>query len=175
MDAQYPGFYPPQRLMGFNADDLDVGPLVEFEQPVTEVHRHPDAAIPATPPRPRGNSDIRIDTASSTPAASTTPLPLRRNLSNHYQPGDTAVLAKEYVMNITVKEALRSRGAEAERVILKELSQMIDKKVWTPVHMSVLTNTEKHGIIRSQMFLKEKYLPNVEFEKLKVRLVAGGN
>ena len=122
MDAQYPGSYPLQRLMEFNADDLDVGPLVEFEEPVTEVHRHPYAAIPATTPRPRGNSGIRIDTASSTLAASTTPLPLRRNLPNHYQPGDTAVRAKEYVMNITGKEALRSRGAEAERVILKELS-----------------------------------------------------
>ena len=66
MDAQYPGSYPPQRLMEFNADDLDVSPQVEFEEPVTEVHRHPDAAIPATPPRPRGYSDIRIDAASST-------------------------------------------------------------------------------------------------------------
>ena len=54
-------------------------------------------------------------------------------------------------------------------------SQMRDKKVWTPVHLSVLTNTEKHGIIRSQMFLKEKYLPTGAFEKLKARLVAGGN
>ena len=102
-------------------------------------------------------------------------LPLRRNLLDYYQPGDTAVLVKEYAMNITVKEALRSRGAEAERVILKELAQMKDKKVWTPVHMSVLSSTEKHGIIRSQMFLKEKYLPTGEFEKLKARLVAGGN
>ena len=52
---------------------------------------------------------------------------------------------------------------------------MIDEKVWTPVRMSVLTNTEKHSIICSQMFLMEKYLPNGEFEKLKARLVAGGN
>ena len=37
----------------------------------------------------------------------------------------------EHVLNISVKEALRSRGAEAELVILKELSQMLDKKVWT--------------------------------------------
>ena len=33
----------------------------------------------------------------------------------------------------------------------------------------------KSGIIRSQMFLKEKYLPTGAFEKLKARLVAGGN
>ena len=33
----------------------------------------------------------------------------------------------------------------------------------------------EEGIIRSQMFLKEKYLPTEKFEKLKARLVAGGN
>ena len=94
---------------------------------------------------------------------------------HHYNPNEAAVLVKDYAMNIRVKEALKSRGAEAERVILQELGQMRDKKVLTPVHMSVLTNTEKHGIIRSQMFLKEKYLPTGIFEKLKARLVAGGN
>lgn len=47
--------------------------------------------------------------------------------------------------------------------------------VWTPVHVSALLSTEKHRIIRSQMFLKEKYLPTGVFEKLKARLVAGGN
>ena len=39
----------------------------------------------------------------------------------------------------------------------------------------LLTSTEKHEIIRSQMFLKENYLSTGEFEKLKARLVAGGN
>jgi hypothetical protein len=34
-----------------------------------------------------------------------------------------------HVMNITVREALRTRGHEAERVIMKELKQMLDKKV----------------------------------------------
>ena len=38
-----------------------------------------------------------------------------------------------------------------------------------------LSATEKRSIIRSQMFLKEKYLPTGKFEKLKARLVAGGN
>ena len=35
----------------------------------------------------------------------------------------------DYVMNITGKNALKSRGVEAERVIQKELSQMMYKKV----------------------------------------------
>ena len=76
----------------------------------------------------------------------------------------------EHIMNITVKQALRTRGVEAEKVIMKELSQMIEKKVWCPVTLSSLSSVERSRIIRSQMFLKEKFLPTGEFEKLK----AGG-
>ena len=146
---------------------------MEFYEPVIEAFNHRDASVPVTPPRSVGARELTSSTIRSIAPAIIPPL--RRNLLNYYQPGDTIVLAKEYAMNITVKEALRIRGAEAERVILKELAQMRDKKVWTPIHLSVLTSTEKHGIIRSQMFLKEKYLPNGEFEKLKARLVAGGD
>ena len=35
----------------------------------------------------------------------------------------------EHIMNITVKQALRTRVIEAEKVIMKELSQMIDDGV----------------------------------------------
>ena len=82
---------------------------------------------------------------------------------------------KEYVLNISVNEALRTRGKEAESVILKELGQMIKKKVWTPVDIQRLPREEKARIIRSSMFLKEKFLASGEFEKLKARLVAGGD
>ena len=83
--------------------------------------------------------------------------------------------SEERVMNITVREAIRTRGEEAERVIMKELGQMINKKVWTPIDGKKLTAEERRGIIRSSMFLKEKYLASGEFEKLKARLVAGGD
>ena len=49
----------------------------------------------------------------------------------------------EYVLNISVNEALRTRGKDAEVVILKELSQMIEKKVWTPVECG---ESENHQI-----------------------------
>ena len=81
----------------------------------------------------------------------------------------------DYVMNITVKQAMKTRGEDAERVIMKELSQMVDKRVWRPVHVHRLSPQDRGRIIRSQMFLKEKYLPTGQFEKLKARLVAGGN
>jgi hypothetical protein len=81
----------------------------------------------------------------------------------------------ERALNITVREAIRTRGEEAERVIMKELSQMITKGVWTPIDGKKLTAKERSSIIRSSMFLKEKYLASGEFEKLKARLVAGGD
>ena len=81
----------------------------------------------------------------------------------------------EYVLNITVNEALRTRGRDAETVIQKELNQMIEKKVWTPVQVRKLSGEEKSRIIRSSMFLKEEFLASGEFEKLKARLVAGGD
>ena len=74
-----------------------------------------------------------------------------------------------------MNEALRTRGDAALSVIEKELKQMIDKKVWAPVSVNDLSVEEKHRIIRSNMFLKEKFLASGEFEKLKARLVAGEN
>ena len=81
----------------------------------------------------------------------------------------------DFVMNITVKNALKTRGEGAERVVLKELSQMMCERVWEPVHVSSINGTDRSRIIRSQMFLKEKFLPTREFERLKARPVAGGD
>ena len=81
----------------------------------------------------------------------------------------------DHVLNISVNEALRTRGDAAVSVIEKELTQMISKKVWTPVDLRGLSRDEKYRIIRSSMFLKEKFLTSGEFEKLKARLVAGGD
>jgi hypothetical protein len=77
--------------------------------------------------------------------------------------------------NISVRDALRTQGDEAKRVILKELKQMIDRKVFRPVRRSVLTEQERRSTIRSSMFLKAKYHPDGTFDKLKARLVAGGD
>ena len=95
---------------------------------------------------------------------------------------DIALMGRESLQpvgesyNITVREAIRTRGEEAERVIMKELNQMITvtKRVWTPIDGKRLTAEERSRVIRSSMFLKEKYLVSGEFEKLKARLVAGG-
>ena len=159
--------------MQFNEADFDVGSLSQFHQRVVDKHVHPDASIPVTPPR-SANRPEQQDHMTSFEVTQRSP-PLCRDILQYYNPTEAIVFAKDYAMNISVKEALKSRSAEAERVIQKESSQMRDKKVWTPVHISALMSTEKCGIIRSQIIRKEKFLPTGEFEKLKARLVAGGN
>ena len=77
--------------------------------------------------------------------------------------------------NISVRDALRTQGDEAKRVILKELKQMLVRGVFTPVHRSVMKEHERRSTIRSSMFLKGKYHPDGTFDKLKARLVAGGD
>ena len=66
---------------------------------------------------------------------------------------ETTRSSDDRVLNITVREAIRTRGEEAERVIMKELSQMINKRVWTPIDGKKLTADERRAIIQSSMFL----------------------
>ena len=52
---------------------------------------------------------------------------------------------------------------------------MLDKSVFHGVHVKELSQQQKSAITRSSVFLKEKYLSNGQFDKLKGRLVAGGH
>jgi hypothetical protein len=76
---------------------------------------------------------------------------------------------------VTKRAQPNSKEVEAMKAIEKELGQMLSKKVWHPVHMHQLTSDEKKNIIRSSLFLKEKYDASGKFEKIKARLVAGGH
>lgn len=87
--------------------------------------------------------------------------------------GDTK--AEDRTRKVTVRAALRTHGETARSVIEAELKQMLDKKVWSPICLRSLSIRERGAIIRSSMFLKEKFLASGSFEKLKARLVAGGD
>jgi hypothetical protein len=80
-----------------------------------------------------------------------------------------------HTLVMSVKNALMEHGQAAEDSVRKELQQMIDKQVWHPVDKKSLNDKQIKGIIRSSMFLKEKYDSTGKFEKLKARLVANGN
>jgi len=79
-----------------------------------------------------------------------------------------------YVTRISVNQALNKHPDEAVSSILKEAKAMVDKGVFTPVD-NPLNNDVKGETIRSFVFLKEKFKPGGEFDKLKSRLVAGGH
>jgi len=80
-----------------------------------------------------------------------------------------------FAFRVNVKSAIRERGEEARRVIVDELTQMVNKKVWHGVHRRQLTLEQRKAILRSSIFLKDKYLASGDFEKYKARLVAGGD
>jgi hypothetical protein len=80
-----------------------------------------------------------------------------------------------HAFKISVKEAISQHGIKAISVINLELQQLLDKKVFSPVHINSLSSSEKMNIIRSSMFIKEKFLSTGGFDKLKARLVGGGD
>ncbi len=83
--------------------------------------------------------------------------------------------ANHAAIHISLSAALRERPTAAMKSITSELKQMISKRVWTPILTRQLTQDQRRSVIRSSMFLKEKYLPSGAFDKLKARLVAGGD
>jgi len=103
---------------------------------------------------------------------------LRQHSKFYYQSGrDSRV--KHYGLHISVNKALKTMRKPALKSIVKELSQVFDvKSTFHPVKLNSLTTKQLKGIIRSHMFLKEKYRSEAGkqvFEKLKARLVAGGH
>ena len=84
-------------------------------------------------------------------------------------------MTHDYAFNMTVKEAMVKVGTKAEEAVMAEMMQMRDRGVFELVRSSDLSLHDRNGIIRSKLFLKEKFLPNGSLDKLKARLVAGGH
>jgi hypothetical protein len=77
------------------------------------------------------------------------------------------------MFNLTITKAIKKLGqATTMESLKKELLQHHSKQTWHPVKYS---DTNGYAIIRSHTFLKEKYKADGSFDKLKSRLVAGGN
>jgi Reverse transcriptase (RNA-dependent DNA polymerase) len=77
--------------------------------------------------------------------------------------------------NVSVRQALRARGDDAEEVIIKELTQMDVLDVWEGVRPNEMEAAERNGVVRLSIFLEKKTHPVGSFDKYKARLVAGGD
>jgi hypothetical protein len=78
----------------------------------------------------------------------------------------------------SIRKALKQTGSKGERVMaaaIEELKQIDDKGSWTPVLKSTLSRQELKGIVRTFMFVIDKFTPDGEIIKVKARLVAMGN
>jgi hypothetical protein len=80
-----------------------------------------------------------------------------------------------HAYRLTVKKALKNNKKASKESIMKELKQIVDKEVWEVVDKAQLTKKQLKKVIRSSMFLTEKFTASGAFDKLKARLVAGGD
>lgn len=82
---------------------------------------------------------------------------------------------KEEAYVLRVAAAQRLYGDAATLSIASELTSVHKKGVMSQVRVSTLSPAQLSSVIRSSMFLKEKFFPDGDFDKLKSRFVAGGD
>jgi len=80
-----------------------------------------------------------------------------------------------YGLHLTIKQAMSKLGDVATKAILKEIEQILLKEVFYPVLLGKLSKKDRRGIKCCSMFLKKKYKAGGRFDKVEVRLVAGGH
>ena len=81
---------------------------------------------------------------------------------------------RAYNFHITVRQGVKTRGRAAVQSMREELKSLIKKEAMHPVLLKDLSKTQRKKVLRSCMFLKEKFNSLGDFEKLKSRLVANG-
>jgi hypothetical protein len=88
---------------------------------------------------------------------------------------DTVENRGDNVLNISLREAMRTDGERTAAAINLELTQLMVMNVFEPVHAHRLPVDQRSRVIRSKMFLKQKLHPDGTPDKYKARLVAGGD
>jgi hypothetical protein len=76
---------------------------------------------------------------------------------------------------INIKQSIKKYGPKAQESIYSELTQLLDKEVFNFIDPKDVSPSIKDEAINCFMFVKEKFLPDGSFSKLKSRLVAGGH
>ena len=84
-------------------------------------------------------------------------------------------LGKQFAFHMSLKKGMTKHGDAALSAIRKELTSIHKTGTLQGVDYSRLSPAIRSKAIRSMLLFKEKYYPNGEFEKLKARVVAGGD
>ena len=143
--------------------------------PPTQVKTDDDPAIPTTSNRPSRNKNKKYQEFKNT-------LFPRKNVNfTEYmhqrfprKPRSNKDL-EYFIFNITVSKALKEKSNATLKAIYSEIKQLHAKNTFRPINPRDLTRNQYLAVIRSHIFLKEKYATNGDFIKLKARLVAGGH
>jgi hypothetical protein len=179
-----------------NADDLTIGVDPESKGGITATDDNADRAVgepriqvePArveavSDPIPPSSPIVTVDELPEPQVLepSAAPPTSRYNLLGNRSYGRrdghwrTKKEQKHYGLHITAKKVIGTYGQKAVHVKLEELKQMLDKEEWEPVAVTKLTYEQRKSIIRSSIFLRKKFTSAGVVDKLKVRLIAGGN
>ena len=97
----------------------------------------------------------------------------RWELSTEQRERIKAAKKKAYGLHVSLKKARKIYNQRADEAAIKELSQLHRMKVWEMIMSLPLSRSARRKIIRSSIFLKEKFTASGAFDKLKARLVAG--
>ena len=83
-------------------------------------------------------------------------------------------MAANYNFHMSLRKGIKEHGKTALEAVVAELKQLVGKGTFFPVRRSSLSREQSQRLIRSSLFLKEKFDAAGKFDKLKARLVANG-
>ena len=170
------------------AEEQEEAPRAVDEAPVADEPRH----FVQFPPQAHENEDGDVDEEEAVPIAPLTAeeraivsaeeannmeddIPIAEIMERRRARTITGVRMHQ-VNHISLKKGLRERGEPAFDAVLAELKQLLkDKSALTPLLRKDLSRRQLKKMIRSCMFLKEKFNAKGEFVKIKARLVADGS
>lgn len=157
------------------------------QQHVQQAHEETVSHVDPPPATPSTSTPVRAEPPPKPPPARHHPpdpeSPYVTRTGRTVKPAQRYLNASVYEdkteqisYKISVKQALESEYRnESMEAIRGEIDYMITYKCVQPVMYHSISASLRHRIVPTHMFLKHKFLPDGQFDRIKARLVAGGN
>ena len=165
-------------LQDRGADELTSGPGGPHADPETETEAVPDLV----------HDEDDDDTSPTVPDIRGHPYDLRTRRSRHVYlmqeqlgkrmerlPKAPSSRQVNRVFQLSLRKAMKNTPESAIKAATLEVLQMYDKSVYQGVLWQDIPEQHRDKVIPSFMFLRDKFGADGAWEKLKARLVAGGN